>query len=276
MNKMLLLTAILILAAMFYVVAPVAKAIQAIQQQAEGPKYLKYLAEGHENLKAGRRQAAIDSYKKALELDPELAVAHYFIGLVYAEQEKTDEAIGSFLKAIELDSELAEAYAALGMARIDKENYGAAAESLERALTLKPTMPGREALASAYARLGQPIKALGASKPPQLTADQLYGLGLNQFHADRNFEEAEKNFRKAVELDPNHQWAQFHLAEVYLRQEKFKEAIAAYKRAIELKVRSREVFYNLGYAYFKIDLLAESADAFHAAVKLDPKYEEAY
>lgn len=189
MNKWFLLTATLILVVIFDGAAPVATAIQAIQQQAEGPKYLKYLAEGHENLKAGRWQAAIDSYKKALELDPELAVAHYFIGLVYAEQEKTDEAIESFLKAIDLDSELAEAYAALGQAQIDKENYNAAAESLERALKLKPTLPVREALVLAYARLGRPISALRASEPPRdkSRSGELRRLLLTRYFLRRDF-----------------------------------------------------------------------------------------
>jgi tetratricopeptide (TPR) repeat protein len=61
-----------------------------------------------------RPDEAIAEYRKAIELDPRLAVTHYNLGLALRDQHKTDEAIAAYRKAIELDPRLALLHSNLG------------------------------------------------------------------------------------------------------------------------------------------------------------------
>jgi len=54
----------------------------------------------------GRSREAMDSYRKAIELDPTYAFPHYHLGAVLHGQQKLDEAIPHYRKAIALDPDL--------------------------------------------------------------------------------------------------------------------------------------------------------------------------
>jgi tetratricopeptide (TPR) repeat protein len=60
--------------------------------------------------------SAIASHRRAIELDPEFAVAHYNRGLILRGQGEPDEAIACYRKAIELDPQCATFHANLGIA----------------------------------------------------------------------------------------------------------------------------------------------------------------
>ena len=58
----------------------------------------------------GRHDEAIGCFEKAIELDPDYAVAHHDKGLSLAALGLYDKAIGCFEKAIELDPDYAVAH----------------------------------------------------------------------------------------------------------------------------------------------------------------------
>jgi len=60
--------------------------------------------------KEGRVDEAIESYSKAIELQPDCAEAYSNLGVLLIEQGRVDEAIESFRKAIELQPDCAKAY----------------------------------------------------------------------------------------------------------------------------------------------------------------------
>ena len=53
----------------------------------------------------GDDDAAINNFKKAIQMDPRTANAHYGLGLVYSKIGQHKEASAEFLKTIELDPE---------------------------------------------------------------------------------------------------------------------------------------------------------------------------
>ena len=62
----------------------------------------------------GQLDEAIASYRKAIELDPKLAMAHTDLGNALLDKGQTDQAIASYRRAIELDPKDANAYGGLG------------------------------------------------------------------------------------------------------------------------------------------------------------------
>jgi len=63
-----------------------------------------YELQGRAALQAGKYEAARESLLKAVDLDPLLASAHYYLGLVYKAMGLREQALGSFRRASDLDT----------------------------------------------------------------------------------------------------------------------------------------------------------------------------
>lgn len=69
------------------------------------PKAEVYVALGEAFERQKRDVAALDNYRKAVELDPKLAAGHYNLARVYYEQREFEKAAQGFEKALELDGD---------------------------------------------------------------------------------------------------------------------------------------------------------------------------
>jgi len=94
--------------------------------------------------------------------------------------------------------------------------------------------------------------------------------------ADRGWlDEAIKEFKKAIDLDPDSAHAHDNLATVYAEKKLFREALAEYLTAIRLEPDSATAHYNL--ACFLSTHASEMAIAeYQQAIELDPEYVWAY
>jgi adenylate cyclase len=156
-------------------------------------------------------------------------------------------------KALELDPSLAEAHVWLGIVRwwYDRDLEGARRE-FQRALALQPE------LASAHMWYGSYLVAVGqtdeglAESQRAVERDPLSvltstHLGFNLFFARRN-DEAIQRLRTAVAIDPDFWWARAFLGRAYAHASRFPEAIAELREAQRLSPFA-EVEAALGRSY---------------------------
>ena len=87
------------------VIALLCVAVAARAQSAE-----EWYETGNEYLYAGDYKKAIEHYTKAIEIDPDFALAYNNRGVAYYNMGRYNEAIADYTKAIELDPEYAMAY----------------------------------------------------------------------------------------------------------------------------------------------------------------------
>src|SRR6187549_2665756 len=94
--------------------------------------------------------------------------------------------------------------------------------------------------------------------------------------ADRGWlDEAIREFKKAIDLDPESAHAHDNLATVYAEKKLFREALAEYLTAIRLEPDSATAHYNL--ACFLSTHASEMAVAeYKDAIELDPEYPDAH
>lgn len=62
-------------------------------------------------------------------------------------------------------------------------------------------------------------------------------------------DEAIEEYKKAVELNPNHLKAHMNLGAAYMRQEKYDQAIDQFSTVVKLNYYHANAHYNLGYIY---------------------------
>ena len=166
----------------------------------------------------------------------------------YEKPENIDNAIMEFERATQIDPNYAPAYASLGEAywmgyqQLNKGQawLAKASESCQKAQTLNSELAeGHVCLGNVY-----------------------YGTG--------KYEEAVKQYQKALESDPNNDYALGQLANAYQKLNNPAAAEAAYNKAIELRPKFWGLYSGLGLLYYNQARYAEAADAFHTVTEFAP------
>lgn len=141
-----------------------------------------YITAGDEQLDAGRLAEAEESYKSLLQIDPDYAVAHFKLGLVYNTAGRHAEAVESFKRVIGKLPDSAEAHQNLGEAYLGLRKHREAARAAEQSVKLRPKSPAAHYVAGlAHASLGQREQALASlDKLKELKADD-YAKLLSEF-----------------------------------------------------------------------------------------------
>jgi protein O-GlcNAc transferase len=98
-------------------------------------------ARGTAAVQAGRMEEGIIALRRALELRPELAGAHFNIGVAYRSLGNPGEALPAFRRAAELAPGFAEAHLNIGSMLREQRELEDAERSLQIALALKPDLP---------------------------------------------------------------------------------------------------------------------------------------
>ncbi len=180
-------------------------------------------AVGHHQ--AARLNQAIDCYRQALALKPDLAPAHINLGTALCELGLLQDAETSYRSALALQPDQAEIHNNLGTVLFEQEKLGEAVAAYRHALALQPD----------YA---EALNNLGAA---------LYGQGALQ--------EAEMDTRRALALAPDFAQALGNLGAILKAQGRFDEAGAVYRRLTVVRPHSSEGLNGLA------EILAFQGDA---------------
>ncbi len=176
-------------------------------------------AEGIRALEARDYSAAVASFTKAVEADPEDYAAHFHLALANSMLGKAPEAIAGYRKALALKPGLYEAQVNLGMLLLEQKQAREAMAPLSAAVDQKP-LEFRPSfyLAEALLAAGELAKAeqqfLAAAKISSGSAPVQAGLARARARQGR-LEEAATDFQKAVELDPAYKESLLELASLY-------------------------------------------------------------
>ncbi len=212
-------------------------------------------------------QKGLGYFQKAIDKDPNFALALYGIGAAYSTfgtlsllpaDEAFPKAKDYLTKAMAMDDTLAEIHAVLGMiAQWFDWDWQEVEKRMEKALSL--LNPGCDTAHAWYSwyllTAGRYADAITEVKKaqeldPLLPRHYAFGIAIHCYQG--KFDEAEEQFHKAIELDPNLGTAYFHMGTSYAFQDRYEEAIPAFQKAIELSTGKGWAECFLGCMYYKL------------------------
>jgi serine/threonine protein kinase/tetratricopeptide (TPR) repeat protein len=194
----------------------------------------------------GRRDAAVQSLRRAIELDPDSDDPHRLLGWrLLSAQGKTDEAVGELREAVRIRPDSFENYYRLGNVLYLAGRYREAVDAFRAATELQPRRADVFTnLGATYHMLGDVEQAIGNYQHAiSLGAGdaQAYGnLAYFYFLAGRD-KQALQTSLEAVKRDPTRASLQRDLGDYYSKLGRTREAHGAYQRAIELAQQSYAV-----------------------------------
>jgi tetratricopeptide (TPR) repeat protein/S1-C subfamily serine protease len=225
-------------------------------------------------------ELASDDYNKAIELNPNLAMAYNNRGGIYYNQQKYELALADFNKAIELDSKLAEAYNNRGGIYYNQKKYDLALADFNKAIELDSN------LAMAYNNRGGIY--YNQQKYELALADWNKAIELNRnlalaylnrggiYYNQQKYELALADWNKAIELDSNFAVTYYYRGNIYYYQQKYELALADFNKAIELDSKLAEAYTNRGGLYYDQQKYELALADFNKAIELDSNLAEAY
>lgn len=88
-------------------------------------------------------------------------------------------------------------------------------------------------------------------------------------HQMLQFNEARKNYEKAIKLNPKYAEAINNLGTIYYARKSYRRAIGAYNRALKIAPNSASIYSNLGTAEFARKKYQEASEHYRKALSLD-------
>jgi serine/threonine protein kinase/tetratricopeptide (TPR) repeat protein len=222
---------------------------------------------------------AITAFRRALELDPQYALAYSGLGEAYwrtYEQDNdnhwADDALGACAKSVLLDTHHAGPHICLGLVYNGTGRYQEAVDQYKMAVDLEPTNDDAiRGLASAYQSRGSTSDAEKTYKSA-IAARPTYWLGYNAlgsfYMAVGRYAEAAEMFTRVTTLAPDSFRGYSNLGGAFVLLDRYTEAVTMFQRSIQIRP-TYAAYSNLATAYFRLQQYANSAESYHQALAIN-------
>lgn len=189
----------------------------------------------------GQAEKAIEAAKKLLERAPSSEAGLTTLAQIYSDQGNMQEAINVFKKALEINPNSPRILEQMAIAYEQTKDYKSAIDAYRKAMALdEDSLELRKGLAQALLD-------------------------------DNQDEEAEKEFLKILEADPDEGLAYFRLAQIYRKRRDFDKALANYNKANSILVGSLEISFHIATLYEELGKYEKAEERFQQLLKLTEK-----
>ena len=251
---------------------------QALEANPEHPRH--WLSAGNLLQELGQKENALKYFEKAVSIDSTSAEVFSNMANIYSESGEHDHAIQLLEKSIALKPTYAEVYSNLGNAYYRKGDFGQSVTHYLEAVRLKPMNAGiHYNLGNAYLALDKHDKAYrsfdrAARIKPGFTRAS-YKMA-NVLFTQGKHEAAVQQLQSIIEMNPGNAKAHSDLGSAFYRLGQFDRARDYYEKAISLRSDLPDTHFNLGNTNFATGDYASAAHAFQKAIELRPGYAEAH
>lgn len=191
---------------------------QSLKLKTEWATSQNYLSLGNLFVAQDWLEAAVTTYRSALQAEPNLVTAQHNLAVALFRQGDLEASVAAYTRALELHPNHSESYFGLGQALEQQERWQESMTAYRRAIDLDPRF-----------------------------ANAVYALAALLFK-QRQWEEAIRAYQQAIELVPNFAWSYHHLGVALSQQGQHSAAIVALRQAINLNPSFPWTYYHLATA----------------------------
>ncbi len=233
------------------------------------------------SLQRGEVDSAVDHLEAAVKLRGDSAETRRRLGLAYCNDERFDDCIAQYKEAVRLNPADEQFRATLAEALVSLKRWTEAEQVLSNEVQLNPKS-GRVHynLGELYYIQGRLREALpelkkAAEAPTGISLDRIYVKTGMVYFNQLEFDNAVREFQKALQVNPDLVIAHLVLANLYARQGHDDEATKEYSAAFSLEPKRPDVYTSLAQLYFRTSSYARAIEASRKALELDQQQRQA-
>ena len=235
---------------------------------------------GNEEAKQNHHAEAERMYRKALELDPESAIAWYGLAQSLQSLSRNADAEDALHQAIKNQPKFENAWGILGNLLKTRGDHKGAITAYEKIVSINP------ANLAAWLALGaekESLKDFSGAANAVTKATQLdpanftawAALGSSQIKLGQ-WEEALKSLTEAEQLNPESAYVNQLLATYHGMRGNHQESLAYSDKLLSINSADPLFWSTKGYNLLKLQRYPEAIQALETAIKLDPKFGNAW
>lgn len=195
---------------------------------------------------AGKLDAALDLYAKALQNNPDNISIYINLGDIYLEKGEYTKAIDVLSRGLNLDSTMVAIRTNLALAYYHNRDYQKAIEEFRRVINENPN------IYQAYYYLGEIYNGV----------EQNYELAINYYE-------------QAISYNRSYVRAYLSLGDLYLKNEETYKAMAQYLKALEYNPEYPDAHFRLALAYIQMGMKEAAIEELRKTLHLDSSNNEA-
>uniref|UniRef100_A0A8R1Y0I7 protein O-GlcNAc transferase n=2 Tax=Onchocerca TaxID=6281 RepID=A0A8R1Y0I7_ONCVO len=223
---------------------------------------------------------AIHHFEKAVQLDPNFLDAYINLGNVLKEARIFDRAVAAYLRALNLAGNHAVVHGNLACVYYEQGLIDLAIDMYRKAIDLQPNFP------DAYCNLANALKEKGLVSEAEAAYNK--ALQLCPTHADSQnnlanikreqgkIEDATRLYLKALEIYPEFAAAHSNLASILQQQGKLQDAINHYKEAIRIAPTFADAYSNMGNTLKEMGDVGGALQCYTRAIQINPGFADAH
>jgi tetratricopeptide (TPR) repeat protein len=227
-----------------------------------------------------RYDEALESFDRAIELDPNDGEAWVMKGSVFYKLERYKEALASFDQASKLDADHQSVWALRGYVLHHLKHYEEALVSFELAIKLGANYQ------EIWVLRGSILKNLKRYDEALVSFDRVIELNQNYklawtLRGDvldnlKRYDEALVSYDRVIELDPNNKWAWINRGDILNNLERYEEALASWDKMIELDPNDHWAWIKRGDVLKNLKHYDEALVSFDRVIELNQNYKLAW
>lgn len=207
-----------------------------------------FIEEGNNFLIKGNKQKAVESYQKALTIEPNAYAANFNLGVSYAELGDNEKAIECYQKALIIETGDFEAYFNMGIAYDNLNNKEKAIECYEKAIDIKPDFyQAYYNMGGTYSDLGEPEKTIEYCQQAIVIDPKRHEAYVNlgfAFIQIGKIAEAELLLIKGIQFGGTDKGS-MNLGHISLVQGKIEPALVLYRKSLEAHIKKDDFWKGM-------------------------------
>ncbi|NEQ73263.1 MAG: tetratricopeptide repeat protein [Okeania sp. SIO2C9] len=215
---------------------------QAVILEPESLTATEHLNLGNKLLELDKIEAAINCYRNAIKINPNLSAAYQELGEILSQNGELEEALVVLKQGIKFAPKNPRLYYLLGTVFQEKKEYDSAHTAYSSAIKLKPE-------------------------------NHLFHKKLGDIFQEKGeLEQAIACYQKSLEISPNFFWGYYSLGNIYIKQQRWDEAIYVYHKSTIISPKFSGAYYKLADAFLHNYQKKEAINAHLEAVRLRPEH----